>query len=265
MIRDQLVASGVSRARVQVLHNGIDIAPPPESRESLRAALGLNPSDLVVGSVSRLSTEKGHRDLLQAVAQLGRGELRLLLGGDGPEREALQRMARDLGLTDQVRFLGVRHDVERLYPAFDVFALPSHTEGSPTALLEAFAYGVPALATRVGAVPDMLQDGEEGVLVPPQAPGRLADGLGKLFASGGVRQRLAEGAKRRYEAEFRRDHWLDSITSAYRELSGLTRAARHSDSSTGANRREDNGNDDTGRVMDHLAGRHPADPAEPSA
>jgi glycosyltransferase involved in cell wall biosynthesis len=165
-----------------------------------------------------LSTEKGHRDLLQAVALLARRELRLVLVGDGPERGGLQRLTLELGLADKVRFLGVRQDVERLYPAFDVFALPSHTEGSPTALLEAFAYGIPAVATSVGAVPDMLHDGVEGVLVPPHSPHLMAEAFGRLFASRPMRLSLAQCAKRRYEAEFRRDHWLDSITAVYGEV-----------------------------------------------
>lgn len=216
-IRERLIASGVKPGRVQVVHNGIDVPPAPASRDLLRTELGITPNDFVVGTVGRLSPEKGHRDLLRALA-LGPSELRLVLVGDGPERPGLEGMARTLGLDGRVTFLGLRHDVERLHPAFDLFALPSHTEGSPTALLEAFAYGTPVVATRVGAVPDMLRDEVEGVLVPPHSPALLAEALGKLFASAPLRQTMAERAKHRYETEFRRCHWLDSITAAYLEV-----------------------------------------------
>ena len=215
-LRATLLRSGVSAARVQVVHNGVDVKAPGAPAAQLRSELGLDPGAFVVGSVGRLSREKGHHVLLDAIAQARPRipQLAVVLVGDGPERAALERSAETQGLGDTVRFLGQRHDLERLYAAFDLFVLPSLTEGSPTALLEASAYALPTLASRVGAIPDMLREGSEIALVAVDHPAQLAEALVGLASDPTLRARLGEAARARYQAEYRADHCYMEIGRA---------------------------------------------------
>ena len=174
------VALGVPRGRITVIENGVDIArfdgrdgPPPPGVNGRAPGLAL------VGSVGCLAPRKDYGTLLCALARLrGRGrEFRAAIAGDGPERAALEASAADLGLTGVVDFLGERSDVDRLLPAFDVFALSSREEGIPNALLEAMAAGRACVATRVGGNAEVLEDGRTGWLVPAQDPEALAAAL----------------------------------------------------------------------------------------
>ena len=107
---------------------------------------------------------------------------RLILVGDGPEREHLTEDAARLAITEICRFAGHRNDVRPWYRTASVFALPSHSEGSPNVVLEAMAAGVPVIATEVGGVPEIMQDGVTGLIVPPQQPRRMAEGLATVVA-----------------------------------------------------------------------------------
>ncbi len=218
-LRAILLESGISPKAISVVHNGIDVKPAAASASELRARLGLDPQTLVVGSVGRLSREKGHQVLLHAVAQARPQlpDIQVVLVGDGPERSTLERLAFALGIAQHVLFLGQRRDLERLYPAFDLFVLPSLSEGSPTALLEASAYGIPTLATRVGAIPDMFDDGTEVALVPAGNVLQLTHGLMKLGADPVLRTLMARSAKLRYETEYRAEHWLERMEAIYAE------------------------------------------------
>jgi glycosyltransferase involved in cell wall biosynthesis len=191
---------------VHVIHHGAELssacAPTPESRAWARTTLGLPPDALVVGSVGNFTPKKDHRTLLEATARLvwrHRG-VRLVLVGSGPLERSLVDTARSLGLAERAVFLGSRDDVAELYPAFDVFALSSRTEGLPISLLEAMAAGVPCVATSVGGVPEVIHNGKDGLLVPAQAADALADALSTLLADSvlreGVGARAAQTARR---------------------------------------------------------------------
>ncbi len=196
---DSVVALGVPRARITVIPNGVDAArfDPPAPAEAARRALGADSTPLV-GSVGCLAARKDYGTLLEALGLLaGRGlAFRAALVGDGPERGALEARAAALGLADRVRFLGERTDVDRLLPGMDVFVLSSREEGIPNALLEAMAAGRACVATAVGGTPEVLHDGETGWLVPPGAPGALADALEQALTQPGEARRRSEAACR---------------------------------------------------------------------
>lgn len=196
---------GPAPERVVVIQNGVDTERfHPRDGLAIRRELGLEPTVFVIGGVGRLSPVKGFDALLEAVAQLRRDgrETALVLVGDGPEHESLETQARSLGLEDAVRFLGVRHDLEMIYPGFDVFALPSLREASPMALLEAMACGCAIVASRVGGVPEMIEDGRSGLLFDRTAPGALTKALARLAENPGLRRSLGEEARRRSEERF---------------------------------------------------------------
>src|SRR5262249_25178444 len=150
-------------------------------RQRLRAQLGLEPHERAVVCIGRLSREKGHADLVEAIAVLRAIApalpLRAFVAGHGPEREALAALAAHRGVTGSIRWLGFVPHARLLYAAADIAVLPSHSEGSPNALLEAAAYRLPIVATAVGGVAEIVTHGQSGLLVPARRPDALAGAL----------------------------------------------------------------------------------------
>lgn len=163
-------AESAPEGKIELIENGIDahrFHPDPTLRAKVRAELGLEIGEFVVGTAARLAPEKDQAMLLAAVTPLLRdGGARFVLAGDGPERQRLEALASDLGVADRVLFLGMVTDIARVFTAFDVFALSSTREALPVSILEAMATGIPVVATAVGGVPSVVDDGETGLLVP---------------------------------------------------------------------------------------------------
>ncbi|MEX0729905.1 MAG: glycosyltransferase [Aquisalimonadaceae bacterium] len=188
-LRESLAAwLGMQPRRIAVVPNGVDTAQfrPHRRDPRLRAEMGAGSGMALVGCVARLHTDKDHRTLLTAMAHARErqpdADFRLVLIGDGPERAALESLARRLRLTSGVTFLGDRSDVDRLMPQLDLLVLSSRTEGLPLVLLEAMACGVPCVATAVGGIPELLRNGG-GRLVPPEDPAALAETIAALLSA----------------------------------------------------------------------------------
>jgi glycosyltransferase involved in cell wall biosynthesis len=152
----------------------------PGNKAEARSRLGLSSSCQIVGTAGRLVPVKAHHILLRAMAELP-DNVHCAIAGDGPERDKLQGLANELGLSQRVHFLGHRDDLWRVYPAFDVFCLPSEAEGLPRTVLEAQACGVPVVATDVGGMAEAL-DPEASLLVPPNQPVVLANGIRSILS-----------------------------------------------------------------------------------
>jgi len=189
---------GVSADRISVLQNAIRpfVPPPPEEVAQVRERFELSETVPLILSVGRLSREKGHAELIAAATLLrDRGAaFRLVLLGDGPERAALERKVASLALQDRVVFAGHRPDVAPFYAAARLFVLPSHSEGSPNVVLESVAAGVPVVATAVGGVPEILEDGQTGVLVAKGQPPELAAAIERLLRDPALCLRLSRQA-----------------------------------------------------------------------
>lgn len=169
---------------------------PRDNREAARRDLGLPHDTLVVGSVGRLSQEKGFGDLLEAAA-LVRGQLSGVTFahfGNGPLRSVLERRAAELDLTDAFRFFGARTDLPALYGAMDLLVLPSHWEGLPGVVIEAMACGVPVVATDIPGTRELVGEGETGWLAPPADPPGLALVIIAALRAPGERQSRAARA-----------------------------------------------------------------------
>lgn len=189
--------------KITVIRNGVDPAAPRRGRDAVRGELRL--ADELAGIIAaRLDPLKGHADLMHSMQLLppGTPPIVLLIAGEGSERERLEAMARELGLTPHVRFLGYRTDVMDLLRAADFFVLPSLLEGMPLSVLEAMSYGLPVIATTVGGVPEVVTDGESGVLVPPGDPAALSSAMARLAGDRALRQRLGEAGRRRVLEDF---------------------------------------------------------------
>jgi len=186
--------------RAVMLHNAIDLERfqgPSVDRLTLRQELGVPPTGLVIGSVGRLSEQKDFASLLAAAPLVWQAwpTAHFVLVGEGPLELALRAQASALGLSDQIVFAGPRADVERVLPAFDVFVSSSRFEGLPTVVLESMAAGVPVVATEVSGSRELVQSGQNGLLVPPGDPAHLARAIGQVLSSAGLRQGLVAAAR----------------------------------------------------------------------
>jgi glycosyltransferase involved in cell wall biosynthesis len=184
---------------VETLHHGLDQAAVAgwAGPDGVRAELGIPEHAPVVGNVANFKAAKDHPTLLAAAARVRERlpEVRFVLIGQGPLEPETRRLAAELGLDETVVFTGFRTDAHRLLAALDVFTLSSTYEGLPIALIEAMALGRPAVVTRVGGVPEVLDDGAQGLLVPPRDPAALADGLLRLLGDPGLRDRMGAAAR----------------------------------------------------------------------
>lgn len=201
----------LNQRKARVVHNGTEIprlSGVEQTAAEVRAELGIPGSAKIVGVSATLAERKGHRCLLRAFARaLPRAEkARLVLAGDGPRRAALERQARRLGIEREVHFLGHRNDVARIVQAYDVVALTSVAiESLPFSVLEGMSYGKPALVTAVGGMPELVQDGVSGFVVPPRDTAAMADAMGRLLGDGRLAGRMGRAARRRVEQEFSAD------------------------------------------------------------
>ena len=192
-LRQIALGWGLDPARVTVVPNPAPELPPLPSRDEARTALGIG--GFALGTAGRLTAQKALGDALDAVSRVQ--DVQLLVLGDGPERVALERHAARLGLGERVRFLGAgsREDVLTLFCAVDAALLTSAWENLPHTLLEALAVGTPVVATAVGGIPEVLRDGENGLLVPPRDVDAITAAVERLVRDDRLRGALAQAGR----------------------------------------------------------------------
>jgi glycosyltransferase involved in cell wall biosynthesis len=186
----------------------------------VRAELGIEPGVPVIGSVALLRPQKAHAVLLRATALLA-GEwpnIQLLLVGRGPEQEPLERLSRELGIEDAVRFLGYRTDVPDVLSALDVAVCSSDFEGTPAAVVEYMEAALPVVSTAVGGVPDLIEPGVHGLLVPPQDPTALAGAIAELLRDPERGRQMGVRGRERRHSEFGIDAMVQRVEALYCEL-----------------------------------------------
>jgi glycosyltransferase involved in cell wall biosynthesis len=205
---------GIAADRVEVLRNGI--LRLPADAPDIRAELA-PPGVPIIGALGRLDPVKGYDDLLAALRLLKDEGLtfRCVIAGVGPDERRLREVIDQNDLGDEVRLLGLRDDVPSLLHAFDVAVMSSHSEGAPLAILEYMAAGLPIVATRVGGIPELIEDGVHGLLVPPGDPAGLAAAVGRILRDPGLARRLGDTARRRQQAEFDLDVVVRRLESLY--------------------------------------------------
>jgi sugar transferase (PEP-CTERM/EpsH1 system associated) len=222
--RELADSRSVSSEKIIVQHNSIRHEPLPVAEEvqALKRELGINDNERMLLSVGRLSQEKAHIDLLRAFKILrelhSEIEVRLVIVGDGPERAKLEAVAASLGVNAQLKFAGQVRDVRPYYAAADVLANSSESEGSPYVLLEAMAAGLPIVATAVGGVPEILDDNQTGLLVPPRNPQALAHAMARLFNDPILAERLATSAAEMAATRFSPERYARSLIDVYSEI-----------------------------------------------
>jgi glycosyltransferase involved in cell wall biosynthesis len=211
---------GIAPDRVRVVYEGVPDRPPQAGGRALLAALGVPAAALVVGNVAALTDHKDHRTLLSAAAGVAARvpAAHFVIVGEGERKAALQAQAAELGLDGRVVFAGFREDLDRLIPAFDVFCLSSKMEGLGTSLLDAMCFARPVVATAAGGIPEAVEDGVTGRVVPVLDPGALATALVSVLTDPSARERLGTAGRRRFESRFSADRMVEATLAVYDEL-----------------------------------------------
>jgi glycosyltransferase involved in cell wall biosynthesis len=212
---------GLSPDWVSVIYNGVDCdVYAGVGRAEARRELGFGADEIVVGSACRLHEQKGLAHLIDALAVLGkRGEkVTLALAGDGPARDALAMRARDAGVGDRVRFLGMRRDVPRVLAAIDIFAMPSLWEGLGTSLIEAMAAGKPVVVSEIPPFREIVTHGRDGLIVPVGDESALASAVESLMFDPVRARAMGEEAARTARERFGIGTTVRAYTRLYREV-----------------------------------------------
>ena len=200
-------ALGLERGSVEVIYNGV---------EDFQVERTPSPGGTVIGTIARLTDQKGIDVLLRAAADVP--DASFVLIGDGPDRAALETLAADLGVAERVEFAGWSEDARADLARFDVFALPSRYEGLPLAIIDAMLAGLPTVATRVGSIPEAIEDGVQGLLVPPDDPAALAEALRRVAADPSLRERLGAAAREEAAARFTAEAMAREYRSLYERV-----------------------------------------------
>jgi L-malate glycosyltransferase len=216
---------GIPASRVGVIYNGIDLAAFANGvadRLPVRREIGAGPGDFVILQVARLDPLKDHATAVDAFAEVARRrpDARLVLVGEGPELPRIEEAIARHGLASRVRLLGLRTDVARLLRAADLFLLTSVSEGVPLTVIEAMAAGLPVVATRVGGVSEVVEDGATGLLAPPGDAAALAEKVLTLADNCGLRVQMGARGRTRAAARFSETKMLAAYEHLYEEMLG---------------------------------------------
>jgi glycosyltransferase involved in cell wall biosynthesis len=212
-----------NQKKILTVYNGIDIEryKPSESTEELRGRLGIAPGAVVIGTVGSLFKVKAFDNLIKAAGRLreSASEFRLLIAGEGNERENLRRLIDEMNLPDTVSLLGFRDDIPELLNLFDIYVCSSHSEGLSLSILEAMASARPVVGTRVGGNPELIADGDNGFLAPAANSEALAEKIGILIDSKELRGKMGARSREIVEKKFSLTAMIATYQNLYEELS----------------------------------------------
>lgn len=233
-VEQSMIAGGVPAGSIDVIYDGVKI--PNESllanRENARSQFGISPETLCIGNVAAFVPEKGHALLVRALDELRRmlrpelqkpismqaPECVLLLRGEGQEQAAVRELAGELQILDTVKFLPPATDIGTMFAAMDIFAFPSHAEPLGSALLAAMAHGLACVALARGGVPEVIENGKNGLLVENLDPRAFAAALARLQANPEDARRIGKAARETIAARFSADHMVEATFHLYERV-----------------------------------------------
>jgi glycosyltransferase involved in cell wall biosynthesis len=242
-VQARLLESGLPPGRVEVVYSGLEFAEPlgrnSAAAAALRRELGLPDQTVVVGHAGALTREKRQADLIAALAQCARFQgaacsgakggvgpnVHLVIAGTGQLDEALRALARSFGLGGRVHFLGFRRDLRPVWAVCDMAAYASEAEGLCTALIEAQGAGLPAVITRAGGMPEVVESGVTGLAVSVGEVGELGAAIWRLAGDGALRSKFGEAAYRRARRLFSADAMVEGTLRVYRSIDPASRGA----------------------------------------
>lgn len=211
---------GIDARRIRVVYEGVRERETKAGGKALLHRLGIPESAPVVGNIAALTDHKDHRTLIEAasIVLARRADVRFVIAGEGECRPGLERLLLEAGLQDKVMLLGFRDDIDALLPAFTLFCLSSHMEGLGTSVLDAMAFGIPVVATDAGGIPEAVEDGVTGRVVPVRNATRLADALLEVLEDENRREAMGIAGRHSFEQRFAADRMIDDTLKVYVEL-----------------------------------------------
>jgi glycosyltransferase involved in cell wall biosynthesis len=203
--------------KIETIYYGLKQFEKINYDKSVREEIGFSPQTMVIGIVARLVEQKGHSFLIEAFSHIYQADrnVRLLIVGDGELMPFLQQLVRKKDLDGVITFAGFRHDRAEVLTAIDIFVHPSLWEGFGLSILEAMAMGKPIIATNVSAIPELLEDGISGLLVPPKEQGELAGAIEKLLSDRSLRESLGQNAQKRWQHRFSEEKMVTDTADLY--------------------------------------------------
>jgi glycosyltransferase involved in cell wall biosynthesis len=230
-VADSLAASGVERERITVVHSGVDCdrfrAPTSQERADARGALKIADTEFVISAVGALEQRKGHRYLIAAIGAIAAsGKFRCFIVGQGLIGRVLQDEIAVIRSLDRIKLLGRVDDVRELLWASDAFAMPSLKEGLGVAALEAMASALPVIASDVGGLREVVEDGRTGIIVPPANPEKIASAIKRLAESPELRSQMSAAARSRVVENYSMEQMAARTLALYRECLRKTRDER---------------------------------------
>ncbi len=221
-VRDWLVSEGYRPGKIRVIRNGIIVPPSMRlaPKQTIRERYGIPAAAPLIGMVCRLSPVKAANDFIAAAAQvaLEYPQARFIVIGDGEEKAKLVAQAQQMGLAGRVVFAGFRTDTAQVLPQLTLSVLTSLTEGLSNTLLESMAAGVPVVATRVGGNPEIVAEGDTGLLVPPRSPEALKGAICQLLSNPQLASRMGAAGKERVQQRFSVENAVRQTEALYTEL-----------------------------------------------
>ncbi len=220
-MKNELIKAGVPTGKLKVIENAIDYTDIQGGEGlNIRGKIGAGPDTVIVGSVGRLSLERGYSYFLSAAREISIKfpQTKFLLVGDGVLRESLTIQTQKLGIKEKISFLGFRKDMKDIYSAIDIFVSSSLRESFGLALIEAMAAGKPVVATALGIAPEIIKNGENGFLVTPGNPAEISEALSILLSNDDKRREMGASAKRTIESRFSQQKMVKEYEAIYRSL-----------------------------------------------
>ncbi|TDY16671.1 glycosyltransferase involved in cell wall biosynthesis [Paraburkholderia sp. BL6665CI2N2] len=223
-VRNYLISAGMQESRVETIYDGI-VKPEPLAHSTLRDELGLDPETVIAGIVAMLRGNKGHQDLIAAVKPLmsDRPHLHLVIAGEGGEFDKLRSIIGGLGLSHRIHLLGFRKDINNVLRGCDLFVLPTHQEALGQAFIEAMAMGLPVIGTHVDGVPELIDSGVNGLLVPPHDIEALRGALTRLIDDAPLRARFGLAGRIKTDSNFTVETMASETVDLYRRGISLRR------------------------------------------
>ena len=215
---------GVKKEKTLLIHNGIETigeTMSPEERQKQKKLLGFDQNDIILTVVASITKHKGHRVLLDAFSRVLKSnpKLKLLIVGDGPLMTNIEKQAHELNVSPNVKFVGLRSDVPILLDISDIFILPSvEKEGLGLSIIEALAMKKPVIGSELGGIPEIVQNGENGFLVPPGDPDKLSEAIELLVNDSHLREQMGKMGRRVFEERFTKERMINALEATYDSL-----------------------------------------------
>lgn len=220
VMHDILIYDRISQNKLCVIYNGIEMRSFLNMHGNIRDELGIPKNTPLIGTVGRLTPQKGHKFLLEAIKKLKFKfpEIKLLIVGDGPLKNDLKKYSQTLNIDDKVIFLGLRRDIPNFLSSIDIFVLPSLWEGLSNALIEAMASGKPVIVTDIPPIKEIINSEELGVLIPPENSDAIADALELLLHDKTRSETSGNAAKEKAFSSFTIEKTIEQYTSLFEDI-----------------------------------------------